>query len=1197
MPRLSKIGAAALAAFGWTGLQSVTANFLVVAGGGGGGRRSGGGGGAGGYRTSAGTSGGGASAESTLVLSTSVTYTVTVGAGGAAATTNAVNGDNGSNSVFSTITSVGGGGGVSFSSSTGGSTGGSGGGGAYTNNTAGSGTANQGRSGGNGTTVESAASGGGGGASTQGTAASGTTAGAGGNGVASSISGSSVTYAGGGGGGGELGSNASGGSGGGGAGSSTSGVSAINGTANTGSGGGGGSAYSNPVGAGGSGVVIISYPAPQQFGGGVVTTSGSNVIHTFNTSGTFTPLSSLTASYLIVAGGGAGGVNQGGGGGAGGLLTGSGLTIDTNSNYVVVVGAGATQTGNNATTANGGNSSFSMVTTAAVGGGGAGGYTTNGASGGSGGGGGGANGSASSYAGGAGTSGQGFAGGTGTAVGVYTAGGGGGASAVGANSTITVGGNGGAGTASSISGTSVTYAGGGGGGVYAPAGQTPGSGGAGGGGTGGGTTGAVAGTNGTANLGGGGGGGAGSGGLGGNGGSGVVIISYAGATQQMAGGTVTISGGNVIHTFTSSGYLTPIKYVNNSLRFRSSASAYLNRTPATSSNRKTWTWSAWVKRGTLSSGYPVLFMGGATQTDTGATCITFAPNDRIYVQGYNTNWIISNGSYRDPAAWYHIVVAMDSTQATATNRLKLYVNGSEVSYSTYNNLTQNTDYGINQAASHTIAYQSVAFGNTYFDGYMTEINLIDGQQLTPNSFGTFNSYGVWQPITYGGSYGTNGFYLPFTGGSSYYGTFNGSNQYLQATLPATLTAAFTVEFFLYRSGTGNQFCFTLGDSNTSTGLEYYIGTTGTVNNVYSNGAQISTTSNVPTANGWSHVAITRDSSNVVRLFVNGTQAGSTWTSASAFSSTLRIGVEYYNSAITGYVNGNVSNFRVVNGTAVYTSNFVPPTSALTAVSGTSILTLQSSTIIDNSGNSLSITNNNTVTTVQAYPFTMLANQSKDYSPNGNNWTNNNIGVVAGSTLDVMTDVPTLTSATAANYDVLNAIAIVSPTASISDGNLTATVGRTGVTGLYSTMGLASGKFYWEVTYNSGYANALCVGVNQVGNISTSAGAGLFTVNSVGYYGGSGNVYNNSSSPTAYGSAYTYGDVVGVALDATAGTITFYKNNTSQGALTLPTQVSPWMAVLDNGASGGTQSASINFGQQPFKYTPPSGYLAVNTYNL
>jgi len=204
-----------------------------------------------------------------------------------------------------------------------------------------------------------------------------------------------------------------------------------------------------------------------------------------------------------------------------------------------------------------------------------------------------------------------------------------------------------------------------------------------------------------------------------------------------------------------------------SVRTRASATAYFNRTFGVAGNRQTWTWSAWVKRGTLSSGYPVLFMGGATQTDTGATSISFAPNDRIYVQGYNTNWIISNASYRDPSAWYHIVVAMDSTQATGTNRLKLYVNGSEVSYSTYNNLSQNTNYGINQAASHTLAYESVAFGNTYFDGYMTEVNFVDGQQLTPSSFGETDSItGVWKPKAYSGTYGTNGFELNFSDNSN-----------------------------------------------------------------------------------------------------------------------------------------------------------------------------------------------------------------------------------------------------------------------------------------------------------------------------------------------------------------------------------------------------------------------------------------------
>jgi hypothetical protein len=208
--------------------------------------------------------------------------------------------------------------------------------------------------------------------------------------------------------------------------------------------------------------------------------------------------------------------------------------------------------------------------------------------------------------------------------------------------------------------------------------------------------------------------------------------------------------------------------ISKSLRFNSADSAYLNRTPASAGNRKTWTWSGWVKRGTLSSGFPALFMGGATLSDTGGMGIAYGTDDKIYIQGYSTNWLVTTQVFRDPSAWYHIVVAMDSTNATANNRLRLYINGSEVtSFSTRNNLTQNTDYGINQAASHTIGYQSAAFGYSYFDGYMTEINFIDGQALTPSSFGMTDPVtGVWEPLKYSGTYGTNGFYLNFKDATS-----------------------------------------------------------------------------------------------------------------------------------------------------------------------------------------------------------------------------------------------------------------------------------------------------------------------------------------------------------------------------------------------------------------------------------------------
>ena len=253
-----------------------------------------------------------------------------------------------------------------------------------------------------------------------------------------------------------------------------------------------------------------------------------------------------SADYLVVAGGGGGGgYNNGGGGGAGGQL--SGITsFNSGSSYSITVGAGGA--GGNTATGRGATGSNSVISTllTAFGGGGGGGFDgssggTAGLSGGSGGGGG-----LPSAVGGSGTSGQGSAGGTAVAL---AAGGGGGSTAVGANGVTTTGGAGGAGTASSISGSSVTYSGGGG-----ASGQTAG----GAGGSGGGGAGNVAssGVSGTANTGGGGGGVyGGASNSGGAGGSGIVIISYAGA-QRGPAGTVTSSGGNTIHTFTSSGTYT-----------------------------------------------------------------------------------------------------------------------------------------------------------------------------------------------------------------------------------------------------------------------------------------------------------------------------------------------------------------------------------------------------------------------------------------------------------------------------------------------------------------------------------------------------------------------------------------------------------------------------------------------------------------
>ena len=206
--------------------------------------------------------------------------------------------------------------------------------------------------------------------------------------------------------------------------------------------------------------------------------------------------------------------------------------------------------------------------------------------------------------------------------------------------------------------------------------------------------------------------------------------------------------------------------IDQSLRFRSSASAYLNRTPASASNRKTWTWSAWVKRGTNNDiAATNLFTSYSASSDSGNFQIAMIA-DTLRVFGWNTVWRNTTQVFRDFSAWYHIVVAVDTTQATANNRIRVYVNGTEVTaFATLNNPSPSDDLAINQAALHRIGAQSDTLAG-YWDGYLTEINFIDGQQLTPSSFGQADSQtGVWQPKKYAGTYGTNGFYLPFTDNS------------------------------------------------------------------------------------------------------------------------------------------------------------------------------------------------------------------------------------------------------------------------------------------------------------------------------------------------------------------------------------------------------------------------------------------------
>ena len=204
--------------------------------------------------------------------------------------------------------------------------------------------------------------------------------------------------------------------------------------------------------------------------------------------------------------------------------------------------------------------------------------------------------------------------------------------------------------------------------------------------------------------------------------------------------------------------------VDNSCRFDDGSSAYLHKTPSGAGNRQKFTFSCWVKK-TSGGTEELLSVGGSTYTRIG-----FEGGDEIkifHVASGSTAWEIQTvAKYRDPSAWYNFVFAFDTTQGTASNRIKLYVNGVRVEPSsgfgdeTYP--SQNYTTEVNNAVKHRVGIANND-SSAPFDGYMSEVVLIDGQQLAPTEFGEFDEdSGIWKPIDVSGlTAGTNGFYLDF----------------------------------------------------------------------------------------------------------------------------------------------------------------------------------------------------------------------------------------------------------------------------------------------------------------------------------------------------------------------------------------------------------------------------------------------------
>ena len=258
--------------------------------------------------------------------------------------------------------------------------------------------------------------------------------------------------------------------------------------------------------------------------------------------------------------------------------------------------------------------------------------------------------------------------------------------------------------------------------------------------------------------------------------------------------------------------------VANSCRFDGS-SAYFRKTLGTATNSKKYTISMWLKRGklgtsqTLISYYPV---GNLYEN------IHIDPNDRFYwyhrTAGATVYSLITNRKFRDTSAWYHFVISVDSTQSTASDRIKLYINGvQETSFSTANYPDQDRNFEINKA--NPVDYFRFSDGSAFYDGYVAEFVFIDGTAYNQNSFGEFDedSPTIWKPKDVSDlTFGNNGFYLDFEDSSNLGNDVNGGTDLTEYNLAATdqATDTCTNNFATLNSLFATQDSGTITEGNT-----------------------------------------------------------------------------------------------------------------------------------------------------------------------------------------------------------------------------------------------------------------------------------------------------------------------------------------------------------------------------------------------
>ena len=289
----------------------------------------------------------------------------------------------------------------------------------------------------------------------------------------------------------------------------------------------------------------------------------------------------------------------------------------------------------------------------------------------------------------------------------------------------------------------------------------------------------------------------------------------------------------------------PAYEVANSCRFDASSSAYMHKTPSSTGVEEKFTFSFWIKYNhNHSSNQCVLFIEGDNGSDDYVE-IAFKPQLDIQFNNGTYSRYETNRKFRDPSAWYHIVIAVDTTQSTASNRLKLYVNGTqETSWATETVITQNDELQANTSGKKMWLNAHYNGPKNFIDGYLAEVVWIDGTQYAASDFGEFDSDSprIWKPKDVSGlTFGTNGFYLDFEDSGDLGDDESGNgNDFTESNLAATDQATDTPtnnfctmnpldNYPLSTQGTfseGNCIVVTGQGSSSSNGYSHFTGTFG-----------------------------------------------------------------------------------------------------------------------------------------------------------------------------------------------------------------------------------------------------------------------------------------------------------------------------------------------------------------------------------